>query len=139
MASRRDVVTFLTAPARSGKSFNEVRRLCDEMLPQEKGHVYTNLPLFREKIAEYVRDKHGLPVEETLGRLHVIPREIEQRWRDAGTPIYDKATGMVVGMHELTGPWDYFRQHPLAESTIIIDEIHNRPVLIPCKEDAIRL
>lgn len=124
MASRRDVITFLTAPARSGKSFNEVRKICDEILPQENGMIYTNLPLKCEKIAEYCENKYGLDKEKTLARIHIIPRETELEWRRAGQPYYDE-TGRMAGKYDLTGPWDYFADKILPDSTIIIDEIHN--------------
>ena len=81
MASRRDVVTFLCAPARSGKSFNEVYNLCEQTLPLEKGPVYTNLPLHCDRIADYVAQKHGCDREEIFARLHIIPREVEKRWK----------------------------------------------------------
>ena len=125
MASRRNIIIFLTAPARSGKSFNEVRRIVDVILPSERGVVYTNLPLYPDKIAEYCFDKYRLPMEETLSRLHVIPREIEEDWAKAGNEVFDPVSGEQIGSEPITGPWDYFAGLPLADSTIIIDEIHN--------------
>jgi hypothetical protein len=124
MASRRDVVTFLTAPARSGKSFNEVRRICDDTLPQETGPIYTNLPLYPDRIAEYCWNKHKVPVADTLERIRLIPRDMELEWKNAGQPIYDE-NGMRVGTETPTGPWDYFADKELSGATIIIDEIHN--------------
>ncbi len=123
--SRRDVVAFFTAPARSGKSFRMVVRICDEILPHGEGMIYTNLPLYPERIAEYCEQKYGLDPDDVLRRLHIIPREVEQRWREAGKTIHDKVTGRKTGTHPLDGPWTYFEDKELAGATIIIDEIHN--------------
>ncbi len=125
MASRRDVVTFLTAPARSGKSFNETRRIVDDTIPSEQGPIYTNLPLYPDRIAEYCWKKHKVPVDQTLDRLRLIPREVELEWKNAGQPIYDETTGRRVAVEVATGPWDYFADKELSGATIIIDEIHN--------------
>ncbi len=124
MASRRNVVSFYTAPARSGKTFRMVVRICDELLPDTDGAIYTNLPLYVDKIAEYCEEKHGLDPDEVRERLHLIPREIEESWRDAGRPQYDDK-GKRLGASPLAGPWDYFADKPLSGATIIIDEIHN--------------
>lgn len=125
MASRRDVVTFLTAPARSGKSFNEVRKLVDETIPQESGMIYTNLPLHCDKIADYCYEKYKIEKEDTLERLHIIPREIEHQWKEAGRVEYDQHTGEKIGKYPTCGPWDYFAGKKMSGATIIIDEIHN--------------
>ena len=125
MASRRDVVTFLTAPARSGKSFNEVRKLVDETIPQENGPIYSNLPLYVDRIADYCFNKHNVPIEDTLNRIRLIPRKVEQEWKDAGQPIFDPETGKKIGVTAATGPWEYFADKELSGATIIIDEVHN--------------
>ena len=122
--SRRNVVTFLTAPARSGKSFRIVVRICDEILPLTTGNIYTNLPLYPEKIAQYCVEKHGMDYDTVLSRIHIIPRTVELDWRNAGKPIYDEK-GKKIGAHPFEGPWNYFNELPLSGSTIIIDEIHN--------------
>ena len=123
--SKRAVVSFYTAPARSGKTYRLVVRICDELLPNGDGMIYTNLPLYVDEIAKYCAKKYGINEDDVKARLHIIPREIEATWRDAGRPIYDMQTGRKTGMHPLDGPWTYFAEHPLAGSTIIIDEIHN--------------
>lgn len=123
--SRRNVVSFYTAPARSGKTFRLVVRICDEILPLSEGVIYTNLPLNVDQIAEYCRSKYGLDVDVVRERLHIIPREVEHAWRDAGKPIYNPETGKQAGVHPLDGPWDYFNDKPLSGATVIIDEIHN--------------
>jgi Chromosome segregation ATPases len=123
--SRRNVVEFLTAPARSGKSFRMVVRICDEILPNGEGIVYTNLPLYPEKIADHCALKHGLDRESVLARIHIIPREIEHAWKEAGMPIYDGTTGRKLGTNSFDGPWNYFADKELSGATIIIDEIHN--------------
>lgn len=90
----------------------------------ETGMVYTNLPLNCEKIAAYCAEKHGLNYSDTFDRLHIIPREEEEKWRDAGTPVFDK-NGNKVGKNPFDGPWKYLEGKPLSRATIIIDEIHN--------------
>ena len=122
--SRRHVVTFFTAPARSGKSFRLVVRICDEIIPMTDGVIYTNLPLHVDRIAEYCAEKYKITVEEVTARLHVIPRDVESSWRDAGMPIYN-TNGQKTGAHPFDGPWEYFADKRLSGSTIIIDEIHN--------------
>ncbi len=124
MASRRNVVSFYTAPARSGKSYRMTVRIVDEILPGTDGVVYTNLPLYVDRIAEYCADKHGMDPDEVRERVHLIPREVEESWRDAGRPIYDDY-GKRIGTNPLDGPWEYLADKPLSGSTIIIDEIHN--------------
>ncbi len=124
MTSRRNVVSFYTAPARSGKTFRMVVRIVDEILPRTEGMIYTNLPLHVDRIAEYCADRHGMDPDEVRDRLQLIPREVEESWRDAGRPIYD-AQGRRTGAHPLDGPWEYLAEKPLSGSTIIIDEIHN--------------
>lgn len=122
--SRRNVVTFYTAPARSGKTFRLVVRICDEVLPLTEGMIYTNLPLHVDLIAEYCADRHKMSAEEVASRIHVIPREVEAGWRDAGMPIYN-SSGQKTGTNPFDGPWEYFADKRLAGSTVIIDEIHN--------------
>lgn len=123
--SRRNVVEFLTAPARSGKTFRMVVRICDEILPNSKGVIYTNLPLYPEKIAEYCANKHKLDYDVVLERIHVIPRDVENVWKNAGQPIFDKQTGKKCGVNSFDGPWSYFADKELSGATVIIDEIHN--------------
>ncbi len=124
MSSRRNVVSFYTAPARSGKTFRMVVRIVDEILPRTEGMIYTNLPLYVDEIAEYCADRHRMNPDEVKERLHLIPRETEESWRDAGRPVYDDK-GKRTGMSPLDGPWEYFADRPLSGATIIIDEIHN--------------
>ena len=123
--SRRHVVTFLTAPARSGKTFNEVRKICDEYLGNPDCRIYTNLPLHLDKISEWAARKYGIAEESVFERVHIVPRETELAWMTAGQPIYDADTGRRVGNNPITGPWDYFADKELSGAVIIIDEIHN--------------
>ncbi len=123
--SSRNVVSFYTAPARSGKTFRMVVRIVDEILPRGQGMVYTNLPLHIDRIAEYCEEKHHLDANDVRERIHIIPRDVEKVWREAGYPIFNMETGRKTGINPITGPWDYFEDKPLAGSTIIIDEIHN--------------
>ncbi len=101
-----------------------VVRICDEILPGTDGAIYTNLPLYVDRIAEYCEEKHGMDPDDVRERLHLIPRAVEESWRDAGRPQYDER-GKRIGANPLDGPWEYLADKPLSGATIIIDEIHN--------------
>lgn len=122
--SRRNVVSFYTGVARSGKTFRLVVKIVDEILPLTEGVIYTNLPLNVDAIADYCSVKQSVSRETILERLHIVSRVTEEIWRDAGKPLID-SSGKKVGVYPLEGPWEYFADKPLSGATIIIDEIHN--------------
>jgi len=105
----RSVVTLTTGPAGSGKTYVRCARfLCDEWLPEKSGIHYSNFPIFREKVAEFVSKRTGKTPSELIERMQIIPDEILNTW--------------ISGQ---SGPWDYFRNKNLDGCHIAIDECHN--------------
>lgn len=102
-----DVITLITAPAGSGKSWSRVRQLVEEILPDTDAHVYTNLPLKVQAIAEHVAQNSDHAAADIEERIHLIPAQEIEKWRFFGT-----------------GPWDYFKETDLNGAVIIIDEAH---------------
>jgi hypothetical protein len=105
----RSVITLTTGPAGSGKTYVRCARfLVDEWLPERSGVHYSNFPVFREKVAEFVAKKLGKTAEEYLDRIQIIPESVLNGW--------------VSGQ---SGPWDYFKDKNLDGCHIAIDECHN--------------
>jgi len=105
----RSVITLTTGPAGSGKTYVRCSRfLCDEWLPERIGVHYSNFPVFRDKVAEFVAKRTGKAQEELLERMQIIPDQVLATW--------------ITGQ---SGPWDYFREKNLDGCHIAIDECHN--------------
>jgi len=105
----RSVVTLTTGPAGSGKTYVRCSRfLCDEWLPERSGIHYSNFPIFRDKVAEFVSKRTGKTLDELLERMQIIPDEVLNSW--------------ISGQ---SGPWDYFKSKNLDGCHIAIDECHN--------------
>lgn len=123
------VVSFFSAPPRTGKTYSEVKYLINEWLPNYRGNYYCNLELNLDAIVRYVLTKQKRrrfksklkpqTEDEIRARIRMIPRE-EQRawclegkaWEEAGSP----------------GPWSWlklFEKDELNGCRIFIDEIHN--------------
>ena len=102
-----DVIAIRTGPPGSGKSHSVTRWLVDEFLRDQRGACWTNLPLNREAIAEYVAERDGVLAEDVMDRLPVIPREVVDAWRE-GT----------------SGPWEFFDRVQMEGTHIILDEVH---------------
>jgi hypothetical protein len=105
----RSVITLTTGPAGSGKTYVRCARfLVDEWLPERSGVHYSNFPVFRERVAEFVAKKLGKTADEYLDRIQIIPESVLNTW--------------VSGQ---SGPWDYFKDRCLDGCHIAIDECHN--------------
>jgi len=105
----RSVITLTTGPAGSGKTYVRCARfLVDEWLPDRIGIHYSNFPVFREKVAEFLAKKLGKDPSDFLDRMQVIPAPVLDTW--------------VSGQ---SGPWDYFKSINLEGCHIAIDECHN--------------
>jgi len=105
----RSVITLTTGPAGSGKTYVRCSRfLCDEWLPERTGIHYSNFPIFREKVAEFVSKRMGKAEENLLERMQIIPTEVMNTW--------------ISGQ---SGPWDFFHNKNLDGCHIAIDECHN--------------
>lgn len=121
----RSVITLTTGRAGAGKSFVRCASyLVDDLLPETDAHVWTNFPIglvpekhqyppaypgerFIDRIAEAVAAKTGGTVSEYLERLHVIPEDEIERWREGDS-----------------GPWEFFKDKDLGNCHIALDEIH---------------
>ncbi len=115
--AKRSTVYLTTGPAGSGKTYRRCAKfMVDEFLPKETGHIYTNYPVFAEKMAEAVSKKHKIPKEDILKRIHVIPKEELDKWM----LTYDKRYS-----DRAEGPWSYFQDIDINNAHIAIDEIHN--------------
>ena len=111
MARPYAVCTLFVGVGRSGKTYAMVKELVEEVLPNETGHIWHNLPLYPEKIADYLAKKTGKPREEFLARLHAIPEEALASWRS-----------------EESGPWDFFSEtsgNSISNCRIWLDEAHH--------------
>ncbi len=115
--AKRSTVYLTTGAAGSGKTYRRCARfMVDEFLPKETGHIYTNYPVFADKMAEAVSKKHKIPKEDILARIHIIPKAELDKWmltcdrRDSDT---------------IEGPWSYFENIDINNAHIAIDEIHN--------------
>lgn len=105
----RSVITLTTGPAGSGKTYVRCSRfLCDEWLPERSGVHYSNFPIFRDKVSDYVAKRTGKTQDELLARMQIIPDQVLATW--------------ISGQ---SGPWDYFHEKDLDGCHIAIDECHN--------------
>jgi len=105
----RSVITLTTGPAGSGKTYVRCSRfLCDEWLPERSGVHYSNFPVFRDKVAEFVSRRTGKNQDELLERMQIIPDQVLATW-----------------INGQSGPWDYFHEKNLDGCHIAIDECHN--------------
>jgi len=102
-----DVITLVTAPAGSGKSYTRARYLVDQFLPETNGDYWSNLPIDRERIAAFCAERDKCEAEEILQRLHYIEPEVIERWRDGSS-----------------GPWEYFKEVDLQDAVVVLDEAH---------------
>ena len=115
--AKRSTVYLTTGPAGSGKTYRRCSKfMIDEFLPKEEGHIYTNYPVFADKMAEAVSKKHKIPKEKILERIHVIPKEELDKWM----LVHDRRQS-----DQAEGPWSYFQNIDINNAHIAIDEIHN--------------
>ena len=115
--AKRSTVYLTTGAAGSGKTYRRCSRfLIDEFLPHETGHIYTNYPVYANKMAEAVYKKHKIPKEDILKRIHVIPKDQLDSWMQT----YDRRDA-----DKAQGPWNYFQDIDINNAHIAIDEIHN--------------
>lgn len=88
----------------SGKTCCCVRMLVDDFLPNQAGLFITNIPIYPDKIAEYMaKKKGGGGKDEILRRLVLIPEEILEEWRE-GIPGNEKVKQYLTGL-DLDGAW----------------------------------
>jgi len=115
--AKRSTVYLTTGAAGSGKTYRRCARfLVDEFLPNERGHIYCNYPLYAEKMADEVSRRHKIPKEQILERIHVIDKEELDTWMiNLDRRDTDRARG----------PWTYFQDIDIDNAHIAIDEIHN--------------
>lgn len=134
-----DVTALIIAPARTGKTYYMTRWIVTYLIPQTKKKIVTNLPLKLQEIADYCFKKFRVPVETTISRITLIPREVEMNWKNNGKRSYAELTpeqqaGFTNdGANEYgnteqfvyDGPWLYFKDSDLDGSVLILDEVHN--------------
>lgn len=105
-------ISLTFAPSGTGKSYRRGPHwVINEWLRDYSGVLYTNLPLFVDKIVEfyilkYPKDKQS--AERLRSRIVIIPDEVMNSWK-----------------HKASGPWDYFKDVDLGGAWIQLDEIHN--------------
>ena len=122
-----NVVTFVVGVPGSGKSYWTTVQVVTEFIRFRTGNLFTNVPLNKRAIAEHCERVYDIPADITMARLHEIPREELQKWKEsatarAGDELYDK--------REFYGPWDTFAddeygENPLEKAWIVLDEAHN--------------
>jgi hypothetical protein len=144
---RRDTVIIRTGLPGSGKSWSLAKYIVEEWIPNHAGIVFTNVPLRPEAIAKHFADKvpaakRAAVTEKVLGRVKVIPQEVEQAWLDGeSTPgeyfetmwaTMCREAGVVLNGKPAETPGDLTEdesncreaglEHPLSLALVVIDE-----------------
>jgi hypothetical protein len=103
------VTEFTTAPAGTGKSLVRCARyLADDFLIHTDSHLWTNYPINLVNLSEFVAARSKVTVEQVIQRIHFIPKEVLDEWRDYKS-----------------SPLKFFHDKNLDGCRIAIDEIHN--------------
>ncbi|MBN2712269.1 MAG: hypothetical protein JXR97_07500 [Planctomycetes bacterium] len=117
-----DVTSYMVASARTGKSFFFTRWIASYLIPETELRIYTNLPLKVNAIAEHCAVKYGMDEGEVKARIHVIPREVELRWKNREVITWDELSREMQesftshnkrdrkgeDKYIFAGPWHYF-------------------------------
>jgi len=87
----------------SGKTCCCVRLLVDDFLPNKDGLFITNIPVYPDRVADYVSAKTEKSRDDILRRLVVIPEDIQEEWREglAGNRTIET---WLIG-HDIEGAW----------------------------------
>lgn len=114
--AKRQTLSLRFGVAGSGKTYSAVCDVVYEWAPYETGKLITNLPLFPDKIADFVKQdvatiqriKPEEARQKIIERIHIIPHEEMERW----------ASGE-------SGPWEYLYGADIRGCHLVIDEFHN--------------
>lgn len=115
------VIMLTTGVPGSGKTYIRCARfVANQFLPHSRGVHYSNFPIYRDKVADFVHRRYfsrlGLSrffyryrptVDDLFERVQVIPPAVIDLWRRGDS-----------------GPWEYFKDIDLQGAHIAIDEIH---------------
>lgn len=113
-------IQFTTGVPGSGKSYlRGVFFLVEEFffMPVKRTFV-TNLPINKQKLAEYCEAEGIATITEVNDRVELIPPEIIHSWKQGGALCHGK--GGIPD--DVKGPWDYFRGR--TNLYISLDECH---------------
>jgi len=114
--AKRQTLSLRFGVAGSGKTYSAVCDVVYEWAPYETGKLITNLPLFVDKIADFVkadvatiqRIKPEAARQAVVDRIHIIPHDEMARWSSGES-----------------GPWEYLHGADIRGCHLVIDEFHN--------------